>query len=164
MSSDLTRVETLSLPDRVNQYMRFGRPVRKVTMPAYRGYEYYNPGQLVGYVQWHAGEYGSRLWRFMVLMTVSRHDDQGNIQVVPGVMPGARILLDMEGAHKVRKTLWAIDHIEQLGLDPADVSPAYYGHMHQRITANCHYHRYTMEQHKSFLKGQEVRCENRQTR
>jgi uncharacterized protein DUF2840 len=158
MSSDLTRVDILSLPDRVHHYTRFGRAVRKVIMPSYRGYEYYRPGQLVGYVQWQAGEYGSRLWRFMILMTVS-HVCQINMQEVPGIMPAVRILLDMEGAFKVRKIFCVIDQIEQLGLDPADVSPAYYGHLHQRITANHRCHRYTMEQHKSFLKGQEVlRC------
>lgn len=155
MSSDLTRVEILSLQDRAHHYTRFGRPVRKVTMPLYRGYEYYNPGHMIGYVRWQAGEYGSRLWRFMILMTLS-HDDQDNIQEVPGIMPGARLLLNLEGAIKVRKALCAIDQIEQLGLDPADISPAYYGHLHQRITANRRYHRYTMEQHKSFLKEQEV--------
>lgn len=152
MSSNLTRVETLSLPDRVNHYTRFGRSAAKQMMQGYRGFEYYKPGQLVGYVQWHAGEYGSRLWRFMVLMTTS-HD---HMQEVPGVKPGAQILLDLEGAIKVRKALNTIDEIEQLGLDLTDISPAYYGHLHQRITANRPHHRYTMEQHQAFLKEAEV--------
>jgi len=155
MSSDLTRVEILSLPDRAHHYTRFARSVRKVNMAPYRGYEYYNPGQLIGYVQWHAGEYGSRLWRFMILMTMG-HGNQINMQEVPGVMPGAQILLDLEGAFKVRKALYIIDQIEQLDLDPTAISPAYYGYLHQRITVNRRYHRYTMEQHKSFLKGQGV--------
>ena len=155
MSSDLTRVETLILPDRLHHYTRFGKPVRKVTMPSYRGYEYYRPGQLVGYIQWHAGEYGSRLWRFMIMMTTS-HGNQINMQEVGGVMPGAQLLLDLEGAFKVRKALCTIDQIEQLGLGPTAISPAYYGHLHQRITVNSHYHRYTMEHHQSFLKEQEV--------
>ena len=165
MPANLTRIETIFLRDRINHYTRFGRPVTKTTTALYRGFEYYKPGQLLGYVQWYGGEYGSRLWRFLILVTMShRMGQQGliKLQEVPGVKPGAQIILDLEGSARVKMMLKAIDQIEHLGLDPADISPAYYGHLHQRIMTNRPYHRYTMEQHKSFMQEREgLKCEQR---
>lgn len=155
MSDKLTRIETIFLKDRVNHYTRFGRPVMKNSGPSYRGYEYYGPGQLVGYVQWYAGDYGSRLWRFIILMTVFG-TQKCVLQAVPGIAPGAVIIMDIEGALKVRVAMKVLDQIEGIGIDPADVSPAYYGHLHQRIMINQSCHRYTMEQHQSFLNEQRL--------
>ncbi|WP_165776835.1 DUF2840 domain-containing protein [Paremcibacter congregatus] len=155
MRKDLTRIETISLRGRLHYYTRFGRPVSKVTMPPYRGLEYYRPGQLLGYIRWQAGEYGSRLWRFMILRTVSFTGKSPSHQV-EGVSPGAYIILDVEGALKVRAAMNVIDQIENMGIDPAEVSPAYYGHLHQRILTNQPYHRYSMEQHQSFRQEGEI--------
>lgn len=49
------------------------------------------------------------------------------VQRIPGIQPGARILLHAEGERQVQQAvLPLIDAIEALGIDPIDVSPAYW--------------------------------------
>ena len=149
--NDLTEVKVIFLHEQVNHYTRFGHPVLKETITPHQGFEYYPPKALVGYIQWQGGDYGSRLWRFMIFMAV-KHSHKSPLQVIEAVTPAVNLILDLEGATKVRAALKAIDHIESLGLDPADESPAFYGYLHQRITVNQPYHPYSIKQHDSYLK------------
>lgn len=151
MINNLTRIKVINVKNRIKHYVRFGRPVFTEMISAYQTNEYYKPDQLVGYVQWQAGEHGSRIWRFTVFKTVNPTKEK-HTQCIEGIRPGVQTILDLEGAMKVRPILKIINQIEATGLHPSDVSPAYYGHLHQRITVKQSLHSYTEEQHQSFLK------------
>lgn len=152
MINNLTRIHTINVKNRISRYVRFGRPVFTKNISTYQAYEYYKPDQLVGYAQWQAGEYGSRIWRITIFKTVnSTHESQ--IQSIEDIRPGVQIILDLEGAMNVRPILKIIDQIEAIGLHPADISPAYYGHLHQRIMVKQPLHTYGEEQHQSYLQG-----------
>ncbi|MBL4802209.1 MAG: DUF2840 domain-containing protein [Emcibacter sp.] len=153
MINNLTRIKTMNVKNHIKYYVRFSRPVFIKELAGGQAYEYYKPSQLVGYVQWQAGEYGSRIWRFTIFKTVSPKGER-KIQSINGIRPGVQILLDLEGAMRVRPALKTIDQIEAIGLQPADISSAYYGHLHQRIMAKQPAHPYGEEQHQSFLKEQ----------
>lgn len=156
MENNLTRIKTITLKNRMKYYVRFGRSVFTENISAYQAYEYYKAGQLVGYVQWKAGEHGSKIWRFIIFKTINPMKEN-NIQSIEEIRPGVQIILDLQGAMKMRLILKTIDQIETIGLHPVDVSPAYYSHLHQRIKVNQPFHSYGEEQHKTFLKEREVR-------
>ncbi|RQG19724.1 hypothetical protein IPC228_29490 [Pseudomonas aeruginosa] len=56
-------------------------------------------------------------------------------QRIPGVQPGARLLLHAEGENPVRAVLARIDAIEALGIAPVGVSPAYWRTLANRLAA-----------------------------
>ena len=46
--------------------------------------------------------------------------------------------------------------IEALGIDPADVAPDHWRHIHNRLTAGAIPHAYTRERHAAWLKRQRI--------
>ena len=42
----------------------------------------------------------------------------------------------MDGWPKVERVLQTIDAVETLGIDPADVAPDYWRHVHNRLSVN----------------------------
>lgn len=72
---------------------------------------------------------------------------------IPGVRPGARILLHAEGEQKTRAVLARIDAIEALGIEPAEVSPAYWRTLGNRLAAHLPLPDYSAERHAAWLAG-----------
>jgi len=75
---------------------------------------------------------------------------------IPGVQPGARLLLHAEGENQVRAVLERIDAIEALGIAPAAVSPAYWRTLANRLAARLPLPEYTAERHAAWLIGREL--------
>ena len=57
----------------------------------------------------------------------------------------------------MKRALLQIDALEAAGFEPADVSPAYYRHVHNRITAGQSIRPYPTAQHDAHLAAQVVR-------
>ncbi|MDU3295567.1 MAG: DUF2840 domain-containing protein [Pseudomonas aeruginosa] len=74
-------------------------------------------------------------------------------QRIPGVQPGARLLLHAEGDGQVRAVLERIDAIEALGIAPVAVSPAYWRTLANRLAARLPLPEYTAERHAAWLAG-----------
>ena len=74
-------------------------------------------------------------------------------QRIPGVQPGARLLLHAEGDTNVRAVLERIDGIEALGIAAIDVSPAYWRTLGNRLAARHALPEYTAERHTAWLAG-----------
>jgi hypothetical protein len=51
----------------------------------------------------------------------------------------------------VQRALAVIDAVEALGLDPAGVSPDYWRHAHNRLSANLELSAYTPERHAAWI-------------
>ena len=75
------------------------------------------------------------------------------VQRIPGVRPGARLLLHVEGERKVRAVLECIDAIEALGIATIDVSPAYWRTLGNRLAARLALPEYSAERHVAWLAG-----------
>jgi hypothetical protein len=144
----LTRVMLTCIPERINVWLRFGHPVRERCIDATRRQVDVPAGVVLGRVHWQANEYGTTHWSFLVLRTVRIGEPA---LYVAGVEPGADVLLSVNGADKVRRALALIDVIEAQRLDAADVSPAYWRTVHNRLVAHQEPPFYDGRTHVAFL-------------
>ncbi|MBN9321508.1 MAG: DUF2840 domain-containing protein, partial [Delftia acidovorans] len=82
-------------------------------------------------------DYGTIRWQLMVMQACMPMD---GAQRIPGVQPGARLLLHIDG-------------IETLGIAPAGASPAYWRTLGNRLAARLPLPEYTAERHAAWLAG-----------
>ncbi len=145
---DLTEVELTWIEKRVENWIRFGRNVGEQILDRRRRVLRFAPDSVFGFVRWAANDYGTIASHLDVLRTVRAGEPQ---QTVPLVRPGADILLKVEGWPKVERVLQMIDAIEAIGIDPGDVSPDHWRHVHNRMSAGEQPRSYTTQHHKAFL-------------
>lgn len=146
----LTRVSLAYVAQRINLYLRFGNPARTVQLDRWRRCAVFLPAAIFCRIRWESNDYGTTRWQLMVLQACTPLDA---MQSIPGVRPGARLLLHAEGEQKVRAVLTQIDAIEALGIALADVSPAYWRTLGNRLAARLPLPDYTAERHAAWLAG-----------
>ncbi|WP_281301792.1 DUF2840 domain-containing protein [Iodidimonas sp. MBR-14] len=146
----LTRVSLAYVAQRINLYLRFGNPARTLQLDRWRRCAVFLPAAIFCRIRWESNDYGTTRWQLMVLQACTPLDA---MQSIPGVRPGARLLLHAEGEQKVRAVLTQIDAIEALGIDLADVSPAYWRTLGNRLAARLPLPDYTTERHAAWLAG-----------
>ncbi|MNV62546.1 DUF2840 domain-containing protein [Stenotrophomonas lactitubi] len=149
-SAPLTRVALAYIEARFKLYLRFGEPVRTHQLDRWRRCAVFLPGALFCRVRWQANDYGTVRWQLMVMQACTPLDA---MQRIPGVQPGARLLLHAEGDANVRAVLERIDAIEALGIAAIDVSPAYWRALGNRLAARLALPEYTAERHTAWLAG-----------
>ncbi|MCC6708032.1 MAG: DUF2840 domain-containing protein [Gammaproteobacteria bacterium] len=146
----LTRVSLAHIEQRINLYLRFGHPARTVQLDRWRRCAVFLPAAVLCRIRWESNDYGTTRWQLMVMQACTPLDV---MQCIPGVRPGARLLLHAEGEQKVRAVLVQFDAIEALGIDLADVSPAYWRTLGNRLAARLPLPDYTAERHAAWLAG-----------
>ena len=149
-SMPLTRVSLAYLEHRFKLYLRFGEPARTLRLDDWRRCAVFLPGAMLCRIRWQANDYGTIRWQLMVMQTATPLDA---VQRIPGVQPGARLLLHAEGDANVRAVLERIDGIEALGIAAADTSPAYWRTLANRLAARSALPTYTAERHAAWLAG-----------
>lgn len=146
----LTRVSLAYIEQRIDIYLRFGEPARVVRLDRWRRVAVFLPGAMFCRIRWQANDYGTVRWQLMVMQACTPLDAA---QRIPGVLPGARLLLDAEGEPAVRALLAQIDAIEALGIAPTAVSPAYWRTLGNRLAARLPLPEYNAERHAAWLAG-----------
>ena len=149
-AAPLTRVSLAYVEQRIDLYLRFGEPARIVRLDRWRRVAVFLPGAMFCRIRWHANDYGTVRWQLMVMQAGTPLDD---VQRIPGVRPGARLLLHAEGENAVRAVLERIDGIEGQGIAAIDVSPAYWRTLANRLAAHLSLPEYTAERHAAWLAG-----------
>ncbi|AEB85320.1 DUF2840 domain-containing protein [Alicycliphilus denitrificans] len=144
----LTRVALAYIEPRFKLYLRFGEPARTHQLDRWRRCAVFLPGAVFCRVRWQANDYGTIRWQLMVMQACTPLDAA---QRIPGVQPGARLLLHAEGENQVRAVLERIDAIEALGIAPVGVSPAYWRTLANRLAARLPLPEYTAERHAAWL-------------
>ena len=145
----LTRVSLAYIESQFKLYLRFGEPARTLRLDRWRRCAVFPPGAMFCRIHWQANDYGTVRWRLMVMQAGPLDD----VQRIPGVRPGARLLLHAEGENAVRAVLERIDAIEALGIAAIDVSPAYWRTLGNRLVARLAPPDYTAERHAAWLTG-----------
>ena len=149
-SAPLTRVALAYIEPRFKLYLRFGEPARTLQLDRWRRCAMFMPGAILCRVRWQANDYGTIRWQLMVMQAATPLDAT---QRIPGVQPGACLLLHAEGDANVRAVLERIDGIEALGIAAADTSPAYWRTLANRLAARSALPTYTTERHAAWLAG-----------
>jgi hypothetical protein len=148
MSAQLIYVALLFIPKRMNVYLRFGRPARERLIDAQRRVAEFAPNAVFCRIRWEANDYGTTLWQLSVLQAAAQGDE---CQRIAGVIPGATLLLHVDGARKVQPVLRLIDAIEGQEIDPAEVAPSYWRMAHYRLAARDEVGPYTLDRHAAHL-------------
>ena len=149
-TAPLTRVSLACIEQRIDLYLRFGEPVRTIRLDRWRRVAVFLPGAMFCRIRWQANDYGTIRWQLMAMQACTPLDAA---QRIPGVLPGARLLLHAEGELAVRAVLPQIDAMEALGITPAAVSPAYWRSLANRLAARLPLPAYTAERHAAWLAG-----------
>ncbi|WP_339862510.1 DUF2840 domain-containing protein [Paremcibacter congregatus] len=148
MTDYLTRVHLHFGRDSFNYYIRFGIPKYRDDYTGREAYEYYSCGDIFGYIRWETNEYGTKIWRFFVLQG---GDPTTAVCNIPGITPGAEVLLDVSGKARVHRLFEAIDLIEQAEIDLADVAPWYWIQTNARLNASLDPLPYEARLHNAWL-------------
>ena len=146
----LTRVALAYIDQRFDLYLRFGDPARIIRFDRWRRCAVFTPNAVLCRIRWQANDYGTIRWQLMVMQACTPLDAA---QRIPGVQPGARLLLHAEGENQVRAVLERIDAIEALGIAPIGASPAYWRTLANRLAARLPLPEYTAERHAAWLTG-----------
>nr|WP_162583825.1 DUF2840 domain-containing protein [Variovorax sp. PBS-H4] len=142
------RVSLAFVEDRVNVWLRFGRPVRETVLDHWRRVASFEPEAVCCRVKWIGNDYGTALWQLMVLQAPMPFD---GAQRVAGVHPGARILLRANGEAQVKAVLALVDTIGALRIDPRAVALTYWRTVGNRLAARQPLPAYTAERHAAHL-------------
>ncbi|KRE89468.1 transposase [Frateuria sp. Soil773] len=146
----LTRVSLAFVARRLNLYLRFGAPVRVMAWDRWRRVAVFVPASIFCRIRWEANDYSTTRWQLMVMQACTPLDA---MQRIPGVQPGARLLLHAESECQVRAALERIDAIEAQGTAATDVSPAYWRTLGNRLAAHQPLPDYTAARHAAWLAG-----------
>ena len=140
----LTRVRLVFVADRLNQWLRFGKPLMEDKPDPHYRHVYFAPGAVFGLVDWRANDYGTVRWRLSILRTVGPGE---RMACIADVEPGAQLLLHAPTPGKTRRVLQLIDAIEAQRIAPEEVSEDYWRVLHQRLVAGIDPPIYTAAEH-----------------
>lgn len=149
-ATPLTRVSLAYVEQRFKLYLRFGEPARTLRLDRWRSLAMFLPGAVFCRIRWQSNDFGTIRWQLMVLQACTLLDAA---QRIPGVRPGARLLLHAEGDKNVRAVLERIDAIEALGIAPSAASPAYWRTLANRLAARLPLPEYSAERHTAWQAG-----------
>src|ERR1700752_3512160 len=152
-TSDLTTVELLWLEKRIENRIRFGRPVSQKILDRNRRALSFSPGSVFAFVRWTSNDFGTVLSRIDILRAVKPGQPYST---VPWIRPGGESLLRLSGWPKVERVLQMIDVVEALGVDPVDAAPDYWHHVHNLLSVNETPRPYTRSRHQAWLHRRRV--------
>lgn len=129
-------------------WLKFGKPVADRIVSRSERVESYAHGQLFGLVRWAANEFGTVRSALDIVRAVGADEP---VTPVRQVDPGGDVLLSVHGWPKVAQVFRLIDAIEASGIDPCDVAPDHWRHIHNRFAARDVPRGYSPERHRAWL-------------
>ena len=147
--SDLTQVELTWIEKRIENRIRFGRIAKEQILDRSRRLLSFTPDSVFAFVRWASNDYGTIVSRIDILRAVRPGQ---RYTTVPFVRAGGDMLLRLSGWPKVEKVLQIIDAIEALGIDPVDVAPEHWHHVHNRVSVGEQPRNYTLSRHQAWMR------------
>ena len=149
----LSHVELTWMAKRVEQRIRFGRPVASLRLDRHRRHVSVAPNAIFAVVRWAGNRYGTISSEIDILRAVAPGE---RCTTAPFMQPGGEILLSIKSWPKVERVLQAIDAVEALGIDPADAAPDHWRHVHNRLIVGERPRAYTLTRHRAWLKRRRI--------
>lgn len=147
-SDCLTHVELTHVEKKIEHWIRFGREAREQILDRRRRIFSFRPDAIFAFVRWASNDFGTIISRIDIVRAVRPSEPY---QTLPFVRPGGDILLKIDGWPRVEQVLRHIDAIQGMGIDPEDVSPDHWRHVHNQLIAGYEPRAYTADQHRAFL-------------
>ena len=148
-----TLVELTWQQKKIEHWIRFGNKSYEQILDRRRSIVGFPPNCIFAFVRWASNDFGTIISRIDIVRAIGGGEP---FQTLPFVRPGGDILLRLDSWPKVEKALHAIDAVEALGLDPADVAPEHWRHVHNRLTAGHELRAYSPEQHAAWIKRRRI--------
>ena len=127
----------------------FGRP----SVPPVDGWSAFPPGAVFAQLLRAGSGRGREAWRLAVL----RAGGPGECMLrIPGVRPGAEVLLCVTGKLRTQRALRIFDAVRRLGIDPGDASPAWIAGVGAALAADLAPRPYSTGQHAAYLALRQV--------
>lgn len=117
--------------NRQNNRLVFGLPDIEIRRGWHRKLAVFSAGQVFGYERWRGDKYGTQAWSLLVCETV----DTGAFTQVPGVIPGANLLLHTQGKTKTKRALQCLDTLRQGQTALENVPKTLWQELHHRLLA-----------------------------
>lgn len=134
-------------------WIRFGKPVAERIVDRRIRIESYAPEQVFALVRWASNDYGT----VRSALDIVRAAGSGEaFTTLPQVDPGAQLLLSVRGWPRVRQVFSLIDAIEAAGIDPCEVAPDHWHHMHNRLAAAMQARPYLPKRHRAWLQRRKL--------
>lgn len=148
-ASQLTEVELTSRAGRRARWLRFGRPSKQRLIERRHRVVSFAPGRVFAVVRREADLHGLTAPVIDIVRAVRPGE---RCAAVPFVRPGGESLLRLGGGPQVEKVLQAIAAVETLGIDPADVAPEHWRHVHNRLSVGERPGSYSRSKHRAWLR------------
>ena len=144
----LTHVTLVWREDSQEDWLKFGKPVDERIVDRRQRIESYAAGQVFALVRWASNEYGTIRSTLDIVRAVPPGQP---CTPVTQVDPGGELLLSVRGWPKVSQVFRLIDAIEVTGIDPCDVAPDHWRHIHNRMAGREVPRGYSSARHRAWL-------------
>ena len=149
----LTHVTLVWREGEREDWLRFGKPAASRILDRRQRTESYAAGQLFALVRWASNEYGTLRSTLDIVRAVGAGDP---VTSVPQIDPGGELLLHVHGWPKVAQVFGLIDAIDASGIDPCEVAPDHWRHIHNRLAAREAPRCYSPARHEAWLRRRDL--------
>lgn len=143
-----THVELHWVEGKREHWLRFGAPISDAIIDRRRRKLTFCDGQIFAFVRWASNDYGTVRSQLDIMRCVRAGEP---FTTLDGVVPGGDILLSLSGWPKVERVFQLIDHVEGSGIDPCDVAPDHWRHVHSRLAIGDVPRSYSRARHRAWL-------------
>lgn len=144
----LTHVTLVWREGEREDWLKFGKPVATRLIDRRQRIESYAARQVFALVRWASNEYGTIRSTLDIVRAVAVGQPCTPIVQVD---PGGELLLSVRGWPKVSQVFRLIDAIEATGIDPCDVAPDHWRHIHNRMAGREVPRGYSSARHRAWL-------------
>lgn len=149
----LTHITLFWREGKHEDWLKFGKPVAERIVSRSERVESYAPGQMFGLVRWASNDYGTIRSSLDIIRAVEPGEP---VTPVVQVDPGGEVLLGVHGWPKVAQVFRLIDAIEASGIDPCEVAPDHWRHIHNRMAAREMPRAYAPSRHRAWLQRKDL--------
>lgn len=143
-----THVELYWVEGKREHWLRFGTPISDTIIDRRRRKLTFRAGQVFAFVRWASNDYGTVQSQLDIMRCIGTGEP---FTTLAGVDPGGDILLSVSGWPKVERAFKIVDAIEASGIDPCEVAPDHWRHVHSRMAVALAPRGYSPARHRAWL-------------